>query len=184
MIDEPVILPLSQAIAEHASDRKAYDDVLDKLSKPLMQSLRGHYSFSKKPTHYPDGIYSNLEFVDTEIAQPVWRFMDLTPHVQYLSTILHHVIEQDMHEQSRYLRQHDQVRSLIKEVVEMPNDYADRIIRSVLNNSALNKQGDISNKLLKEFAFLADEAVWEEIRTIIINSFADDNDQLAARGNL
>lgn len=43
---------------------------------------------------------------------------------------------------------------------------ADRIIRSILNN-----KGDQSNKLLKEFPFLADDKVWQEIRTIIVNTF-------------
>lgn len=28
-IHEPIILPISQAIAEHASDRQAYDNILD-----------------------------------------------------------------------------------------------------------------------------------------------------------
>lgn len=165
-IREPIILPISQAIAEHASDRQAYDNILDTISKPLMESIRGYYSFSKQPIHYPDGIDSNLSFRDTEIAQPVWRFMDLTPHVQYLSKIIHQVIKDDMHEESRYLKQHDYARAAIKEVIEMPNDYADRIIRSILNN-----KGDQSNKLLKEFPFLSDDKVWQDIRTIIISAF-------------
>lgn len=167
-IHEPIILPISQAIAEHASDRQAYDNILDTISKPLMETLRGHYSFNKQPTHYPDGIDSNLSFKQTKIAQPIWRFIDLTPHVQYLSKIIHQVIKHDMHEESRYLKQHDYARVAIKEVLEMPNDYADRIIRSLLNN-----KGDQSNKLLKEFPFLADDEVWQEIRTIIINTFIE-----------
>lgn len=170
VIYEPIILPISQAIAEHASDRRAYDNILDRVSKPLMHQLREHYSFSKTPVHYPDGIYSNLNFTETQIADPVWRFMDLTPHVQYLSQIIHHVIVHDMHKESYYLKQHDQARELIKEVIEMPNDYADRIIRSVLNN-----KGDKSNKLLKEFVFLADDDVWQEIRDIVVRIFIDES---------
>ena len=166
---EPIIIPISQAIAEHASDRQAYDNILDSVSKPLMQTLRGHYSFSKASTHYPDGIYSNLNFAETAVAEPVWRFLDLTPHVQYLSNIIRHVIVHDMHKESYYLKQHDHARALIKEVIEMPNDYADRIIRSVLNN-----KGDKSHKLLKEFTFLADDDVWQEIRDIVVTTFVID----------
>ncbi|AMN67281.1 Fic family protein [Psychrobacter sp. P11G5] len=169
VMSEPIILPISQAIAEHASDRHAYDNILDNLSKPLMQALRGHYSFNENPIRYLDGIYSNLNFTATEMAQPVWRFMDLTPHVQYLSKIIHHVIVHDMHQESSYLKQHDHARSQIKEVIEMPNDYADRIIRSVLNN-----KGDKSNKLLKEFTFLADDDVWQQIRDIVVTTFVDE----------
>lgn len=91
-----------------------------------METLRRNYSFNKHPIHYPDGIDSNLNFKDTKIAQPVWRFIDLTPHVQYLSKIIHQVIKHDMHEKSRYLKQHDYARVAIKEVIEMPNDYAGR----------------------------------------------------------
>lgn len=80
--------------------------------------------------------------------------MDLSPHVQYLSELIAHVIEKDMHKESQYLRQHDNARKAIKEIFEMPNSYADRIIRSMVHN-----RGAKSNKLLKDYPFLTNDKV-------------------------
>ena len=97
--------------------------------------------------------------------------MDLTPHVQYLSGLIAHVIEKEMHNESQYLRKHDYARLAIKEIVEMPNSYADRIIRSMLQN-----KGTKSNKLLKDYPFLANEAVWDDIFSVVVETFKDEID--------
>lgn len=47
----------------------------------------------------------------------------------------------------------------------MPNEYADRIIRSVLQN-----QGQHSNKLIKEFEFL-DNDLWEKLKVVVRGCF-------------
>ncbi|WP_265088547.1 hypothetical protein [Psychrobacter immobilis] len=143
--------------------------ILDRVSVPLMEQIRDHYSFDKKAVTYPDGIRSNLNFENTHLIQPAWRFMDLTPHVQYLSGLIAHVIEKEMHNESQYLRKHDYARLAIKEIVEMPNSYADRIIRSMLQN-----KGTKSNKLLKDYPFLANEAVWDDIFSIVVETFKDE----------
>lgn len=171
VIHEPIILPISQAIAEHPSDRYAYDKVLDTISVPLMKKIHGHYEFEKNAITYSDGIRSNLHFEEVSLVQPAWRFMDLTPHVQYLSQLIRHVIEHDMHKESRYLKQHDSAREAVKEVIEMPNDYADRIIRSIINNKGVK-----SNKLMKEYPFLENDTIWEEILAVVVGIFKDDGD--------
>lgn len=165
VIQEPIILPISQAIAEHPSDRQAYNRILESVSAPLITSIREHYNFSKEATTYSDGIRSNLQFNDVSFAQPIWRFMDLTPHVQYLSQLIQQVIEKDMLEESRYLKQHDIAREAIKDIIEMPNDYADRIIRSIEQNKGIK-----SNKILKDFPFLTDK-VWEKMVTVVADIF-------------
>ena len=55
----------------------------------------------------------------------------------------------------------------------MPNSYADRIIRSMLQN-----KGAKSNKLLKDYQFLANEAVWDDIFSIVVETFKDEKDDL------
>lgn len=54
-----------------------------------------------------------------------------------------------------------------KEIVEMPNDYADTIIRSVLDNLDNDRP---SQKLIKAMPFLADRAVWEAIREAVVRN--------------
>ena len=57
--------------------------------------------------------------------------MDLTRHLVYLADLLVRTIREDMREEYRYLQSYSQARAAIKEVVEMPDDQIDRIIRSV-----------------------------------------------------
>ena len=120
----------------------------------------------KQALTYPDGIRSNLNFESNHLIQPAWRFMDLSPHIQYLSGLIAHVIENDMHKESQYLRQHDNARKAIKEILEMPNSYADRIIRSILQN-----RGAKSNKLLKDYPFLTNDEVWDDILSVVVEIF-------------
>lgn len=47
----------------------------------------------------------------------------------------------------------------------MPNDYADTIIRSVLDNLDNNTP---SQKLIKAMPFLADRAVWQAIHETVV----------------
>lgn len=70
VIHEPIILPISQAIAEHPSDRHAYDKILDSVSVPLMKKIHDHYDFDKQALTYPDGIRSNLNLENNHLIQP------------------------------------------------------------------------------------------------------------------
>ncbi|WP_227523058.1 hypothetical protein [Moraxella osloensis] len=48
----------------------------------------------------------------------------------------------------------------------MPNDYADRIIRSIRDN-----QGERSQKLVKEMPFLADDTLWQQLFKAVTKAF-------------
>lgn len=166
-IPEPLILPISSLITADRGERRAYDQALESVSQPLMQALAGQHSFDK-PTLYPDEITSNLHLHDVSAAQPVWRTPDLTPHVCYLAQVLERTIQQDMREESRYLRCHTRARDLIKEVVEMPDCQVDRVIRSFETN-----RGQLSNVLAKEIPILGQEGVWEDIQAAMREAFDD-----------
>lgn len=161
-----MILPISQVISDTAKDRRAYDQILDSVSKPLMAQLDGQYTFGEMTT-YGDEIRSNLSLDDNHQAYPMWRYLDLTPHIEYMADILRRVIEEDLTEQSRYLLNHDKARDAIKEIVEMPNDYADTIIRSVLDNLDSDKP---SQKLVKAMPFLADRVVWQAVLEAVVRN--------------
>lgn len=70
-------------------------------------------------------------------------------------------------EQSRYLLNHNKARAAIKDVVEMPNDYADTIIRSVIDNLDNDMP---SQKLIKAMPLLADRAMWQAIREAVVRN--------------
>jgi len=48
-IKDPMILPVSSLISSDAAERRAYDQILDVISRSLMQSIAGFYEFTAKP---------------------------------------------------------------------------------------------------------------------------------------
>lgn len=165
IIPAPVILPISAVITENPSEQLNYASVLDEISKPLMQDVRESLHFSTQYTSYPDGVVSNLEFKGNSRARPIWRYPNLGTHVLFLSRIIQRTITEEMREQSRYLRRHLRARELIKEVVEMPDQQVDRIIRSIDNN-----RGELSNVLAKEMPILKQDGIWSEIVNAVIRA--------------
>ncbi len=158
VIREPMILPVSAVITDDAGERRNYDQVLDRISKPLMEAVRGQVSFDAVQTTYPDGVVSNLSFAGDDQARPLWRYPDLGPHVQFMSNIIFRTITEQMREESTYLRIHARTRSALKEVVEMPDHQADRVLRSIEQN-----RGELSNVLAKELPVLQKPGIWAEI---------------------
>lgn len=116
---------MSAVITADASERRAYDQVLDQVSKPLMHAIRGQVEFANVQTAYPDGVVSNFNFTAQEVARPIWRYPDLGPHVVYLSSVIARTISEQMREESKYLRRHYRARQALKEIVEMPDHQAD-----------------------------------------------------------
>lgn len=106
-----------------------------------MQVYADAYRFGPKRL-CPDGVESNFEFLRPEDAQHAWRYLDLTGQARYLSGLLRQTVEQEMAQEALALRRYDQARAAIKELIEMPDPDADRIIRS------LREEGwQVSNRL-------------------------------------
>ena len=166
VVKDPMILPVSSLINSDSAERRAYDRILDTISRPLMRVLAGAYEFAPEQSVYPDGIRSNFTFKGDAIARPLWRYPDLTRHVLYLADVLARTIREAMREESRHMRSHAQARAAIKDIVEMPDLQIDRIIRSVEAN-----QGKLSNALVKEMPLLAEPGVWEAIVQAVAHAF-------------
>lgn len=138
-----IVVPVSATIAGSAKGRADYDQALEIFSRPFMQIYAEAYHFGQRRS-CPDGVETNFEFLEAEDAQHAWRYLDLSEHARYLSDVLRQTVEQEMAQEALALRQYDEARMAIKELVEMPDADADRIIRSL-------KEGDwlVSNKLRK-----------------------------------
>jgi len=170
VVKDPLILPVSSLITSDGAERRAYDRVLEVISRPLMLSLAGQYKFGERVT-YPDGITSKLKFTGDESARHVWRLMDLSRHVAYLAGVVERTIKEDMREESRYLRNHAQARAAIKDIIEMPDAQIDRVIRSIEAN-----QGALSDLLAKEIPALARDDVLEAIVAALKEAFQTDGE--------
>lgn len=125
-----IVIPVSATIAGSAKGRAQYDQALEVVSRPFMQAYADGYRFGQYRV-CPDGVETNFEFPQSHDAQHVWRYLDLTEHVRCLSALLRHTVEHEMAEEALLLRQHDDARAAIKRWVEMPDQDADRIIRSL-----------------------------------------------------
>ncbi|CAM5196196.1 Fic family protein [Oligella ureolytica] len=159
VVPEPLILPISTVLVEDPAERKAYEEVLNVVSKPLMEKVRDQVSFDhQKHIVYPDGVPSNFSFTGDDVARPVWRYPNLTEHVIFIEQLIRRALTEEMEAQSKILLRFNKSSLAIKEVIEMPNHQVDRIIRSVRE-----QRGVLSNKLAKEMPILAEGDLWERI---------------------
>lgn len=146
-----LIIPVSATMAGTAQGRADYDRVLERLSGPFMQRYADGYRFGAQRT-CPDGVVTNFEFTQTQDAQHVWRYPDLSEHARYFSHVLRQTVEHGMAQEALALRQYDSARAAIKNWVEMPDQDADRIIRSLQQ-----ERWNISHKLRKAMPQIFEE---------------------------
>lgn len=140
-----LIVPVSATIAGSARGRADYDKALEQFSRPFMRRYAGAYRFGARQLA-EDGVEHDLVFEQEEDALHAWRFIDLTPQVQYLSAVLRNTVENEMVREATYLQQYERAKEAIKDSIEMPDMDADRIIRALRDNS-----WQVSGKLRKEY---------------------------------
>lgn len=100
---------------------------------------------------YDDGTPSNFYFTDYEDARYAWRYPDLTSHVLYTAKVIEHTVRVEMADEARVLTIFQKAQERLKEVLEMPDQDANRIIRSLKENG-----WQVSGKLRKEYPQLED----------------------------
>lgn len=163
---DPIILPISGVISGNEQEKIAYANILEQVSKLVMHCLSEHYRFSKKEQKYSDGIQSNFEVEHSQLAEPIWQYPDLTQHILYFSELVKKTITVYMRNESYYLNSYEQAKSALTELIEMPNHYVDRIIRSIQENN-----GKLTNKLAKDYPFLKDEQLWQQMVEVVKEAF-------------
>ena len=168
-IPEELIIPVSSFLTSSPAQRRDYDEVLDVFSKPMMENYSSSCSFSTKATVYEDGIASNFNFEAALDARHAWRFIDLTPHVEYMGFVLEKTIAKEIRYEARHLRSHYAARDAIKEILEMPDHLADRVIRSVEQNN-----GALSGALQEEIPALNPKENWPQIVAAVRMVFSPD----------
>lgn len=73
-----------------------------------------------------------------------------------------------MREESRYLRSHARARAALKEIVEMPDHQADRVLRAIEQD-----EGELSNVLAREMPVLREPGIWLAIVEAVSRAFGD-----------
>lgn len=146
-----IVVPVSATIASPARGRALYDQVLEGVSRPFMQADADGYRFGQHRV-CADGGETHVEFQQADDAQHVWRYLNLTQRVRYLSALLRQTVEHAMAEGALMLRRYDDARAAIKRWVEMPDRDADRIIRSLHQGTWV-----VNGKLRQELPTLFEE---------------------------
>ncbi|MCE0912682.1 Fic family protein [Pseudomonas sp. NMI760_13] len=160
-----VILPVSATITSSAEFRASYDATLEVFSRPFMRRYAASYRFGRLVT-YEDGTPSNFEFDDYEDARFAWRYPDLTAHVLYTARVVEHTIRTGMADEARILVIFQLAQERLKDVVEMPDQDANRIIRAVKEND-----WSVSGKLRKHYPQLEDERLAARIVEAVRSAF-------------
>jgi hypothetical protein len=163
-----VILPVSATITSSIDFRARYDRTLEVLSKAFMQRYAASYRFGEMHI-YQDGTRSNLEFDDYADARSVWRYPDLTEHVLYTAQVVAHTVRTEMANEARVLVLFQRAQERIKDVIEMADQDANRIIRSLKENG-----WQVSGKLKKSYPQFEDQELAAQIIEAVRSAFDND----------
>ncbi len=166
-VPDGVILPVSATITSSIDFRARYDRTLEVFSRPFMQRYAASYRFGELVT-YEDGTPSNLVFDDYADAQVAWRYPDLTEHVLYTAQVVAHTVRTEMADEARVLVVFQRAQERLKEVLEMPDQDANRIIRSLKENG-----WQISGKLRKTYPQLDDAQRAERVVEAVRSAFEE-----------
>lgn len=166
-VPDGVILPVSATITSSIDFRARYDRTLEVFSRPFMQRYAASYRFGELVV-YEDGTPSNLVFDDYADAQFAWRYLDLTEQVLYTAQVVAHTVHTEMADEARVLVIFQRAQERLKEVLEMPDQDATRIIRSLKENG-----WQISGKLRKAYPQLEEADRAERVVKAVRSAFEE-----------
>ena len=145
--------------------RVAYERTLEAFSRPFMDRYGAAYRFGET-VRAADGTLTNFRFEAEEEALPAWRYPDLTAHALFTARLVRHTLSVGMPEEAQLLQRFQIATQRIKDVIEMPDQDASRIIRSLRENA-----GQVSNKLAGEYPCLEDDALAARLAEAVRTAF-------------
>lgn len=160
-----MILPLSATITNRMDFRLHYEQTLESFSKPFMRCYAQAYRFAKV-AEYEDGARSNFIFDQYQEALFAWRYPDLTAHVVFTANLVAETVQTEMVEEARLMAMFQQAREQLKEIIEMPDQDANRIIRSLRENG-----WELSGKLKQQYPQLIASQKIEHIIEAVRSAF-------------
>lgn len=160
-----IILPISATITSSIHFRVGYDKALEAFSKSFMQRYAEDYHFGEIKT-YEDGARSNFEFNEYQDAIWAWRYPDLTEQTQYLAEVIAHTVQVEMMQEAIILARFQKAQEALKNIIEMSDFDASRIIRSLKEN-----EWHISNKLKTEYPLLEEQPLSQQVIAAVKDSF-------------
>lgn len=144
---EGVVFPISAVIVRNM---KNYDAILESFSKPLM-NLIGDYK-----------INDHGELQVLQDTYDLYRFIDFTHFAEFLFQCVEKTVMTDFKEELSFLVDYDKIKKEIKEIVDMPDQRIDLLIKCVRQNN-----GTLSSKKREShFQMLTNEEI-EKMEKVI-----------------
>jgi len=134
-----MVFPVSSVMLDRIDD---YRDTLRAHSGPLMDSIE----WRPTPSH-------NVEVLNETVD--LYRYFDCTDEATFLYSCVERAVDHDLPREIDYLRRHDEARTRIMDIVEMPDRMAENLILYIRKNN-----GTLGRKRREnEFAKLTDTEV-------------------------
>ncbi len=164
-IADAIILPVSASITHSVRLRADYERALERFSGPFMARFADRYRFGEI-TVAPDGTRTNFVFDAYQDALPAWKYPDLTEQALYVSRLIQHTITVQMADEATILGYFRTALERLKDVLEMPDPDANRIIRSLKENG-----WQVTGRLGKEYPFLEDPELRKRFISAVRGAF-------------
>ena len=135
--EQDFIIPVSATILQRY---KEYDEVLEKISKPIMALI----DYQIDENDHSITINNDINYM--------YRYPDLTPHVIFLYKMMEASISEDLMQEVLYIVKYDAVKKTIEERYDIPNKELNLFIQLALQN-----KGKIGKRKRKKFANWIDD---------------------------
>lgn len=107
LVPKGIIIPVSGHMLNH---KRAYDQVLETYSRPLMQRIKYQMSAGGEVTiEHPEEVIN------------YFRYPDLTAHAVYLAETIHETLKEDMPDELQFLLRYEEAKREIQKIVDMPD---------------------------------------------------------------
>jgi len=135
-----IIFPISSIMLQNMHD---YDSTLESFSKPLLSMLT-QYDLTE------DGIMTVKQD-----SKSYYQYVDFTVMARYLFACIEEAIYNYIEREIIFLMKYDKAKKIIQEIVDMPDNQIDLLIKLVFQNN-----GNLSsNKRNRYFSLLTDEEI-------------------------
>jgi len=151
--EQDFIIPVSATILQRSSE---YDEVLEKISKPVMATIK----YDINEADHSLSIINDIHYM--------YRYPDLTAHVEFLFEMMETSILEDLIQEVLYIIKYDAVKKVIEERFDIPNKELNLFIQLSLQN-----KGKISNKKRKRFEAWIDNRQLESLEKTICSLLND-----------
>ncbi len=138
VVPEGVIIPVS---AHMLNNIKAYNQILETYSKPLMQRIK--FSMSEE---------GEVTVNNADEVKGYYRYPDLTPQTTYLAETIHATLKEDMPDELLFLFRYDEAKKEIQKIVDMPDKDINRMLIFLHQNKGVfpKRRREMFDKLTDE----------------------------------